>query len=90
MAVTFDPAKRDWTLAARGLDFVDAAEVIEGLSFEFIDDRIDYGEIRMTTVGMLKGRMVMVVWTNRQTDYHIISMRKANAREYARYADRLG
>ena len=90
MAVTFDPAKRDWTFAARGLDFVDAAGVIEGLSFEFIDDRVDYGEMRMTTVGMLKGRMVIVVWTERANDYHIISMRKANAREYARYAGRLG
>ena len=90
MAIMFDSDKRDWTLAARGLDFGDAAGVIEGLSFEFIDDRQDYGEIRMTTVGNLKGRMVIVVWTARADDYHIISMRKANAREYARYAGRLG
>jgi len=27
--ISFDPAKRDWTLAQRGLDFADAAEVID-------------------------------------------------------------
>ena len=30
IAITFDPAKRDWTLHERGLDFADAAEVFTG------------------------------------------------------------
>ena len=90
MAVSFDPAKRDWTLAARGLDFADAAQVIDGLCLEFVDDRRDYGERRHVTIGLLGGRMTIIVWTQRGPDYHIISMRKANAREYARYAEGLG
>jgi len=32
----------------------------------------------------------MVVWTPRGADRHLISMRKCNAREKARYATRLG
>jgi uncharacterized DUF497 family protein len=41
--ITFDPAKRDWTLRERGLDFADATEVFDGLKLEHADDRRDYG-----------------------------------------------
>jgi uncharacterized DUF497 family protein len=34
MRVTFDPAKRDATLAERGLDFADAAFVFAGVTLE--------------------------------------------------------
>ena len=86
MAISYDPAKRDRTLAERGLDFADAAAVIDGAVWEFIDDRTDYGEVRVTTIGFLRERMVVVVWTQRDEDRHIISMRKANEREQRRYA----
>ena len=90
MAITFDPAKRDVTLARRGLDFSDAEHVFAGTVFEFPDDRIDYGEVRMVTIGMLDERMVVIAWTERPTGRHIISMRKANDREQQRYRARLG
>ena len=86
MTISYDPAKRDRTLAERGLDFADAAAVIDGAVWEFIDDRTDYGEVRVTTIGFLRERMVVVVWTQRDEDRHIISMRKANEREQRRYA----
>jgi uncharacterized DUF497 family protein len=41
MEITFDPVKRDATLAERGLDFADAAEVFSGQTFRFQDDRAD-------------------------------------------------
>ncbi len=85
MAISYDPAKRDRTLRERGLDFADAAAVIDGAVWEFIDDRTDYGEVRVTTIGFLRERMVVVVWTQRDEDRHIISMRKANEREQRRY-----
>jgi hypothetical protein len=40
------------------------------------------------TVGHLRGRMVIVVWTARGDARHVISMRKANDREQARFANR--
>jgi len=49
--ITFDPAKRDLTLANRGLDFMDAVEVFAGPTASFVDGRFDYGEVRMLTVG---------------------------------------
>jgi len=86
MKITFDPVKRAVTLAERGLDFEDAAELFRGDTLDSPDDRRDYGELRMLTVGHLRGRMV--VWTPRGNTRHVISMRKANAREKTRFAKR--
>jgi len=89
MAITYDPVKRDWTLRERGLDFEDADRVFAGPTFDQEDDRRDYGEVRIITIGFLRGRMVVVVWTPRGSDRHVISMRKANEREKTRYAEKL-
>ncbi len=90
MELSFDPAKRAITLAQRGLDFADAAEVFAGPVFEQDDLRTDYGECRVITIGLLRTRMVVLVWTPRGAARHIISMRKANDREQQRYEGRLG
>ncbi|AQR62583.1 hypothetical protein BZG35_13695 [Brevundimonas sp. LM2] len=90
MRITFDPAKRDRTLAERGLDFTLAAEVFAAPFYTEQDSRQDYGETRWISAGWLRGRMVMVVWTERGDAVHVISMRKANAREQRRYAKYLG
>lgn len=52
-------------------------------------DRKDYGEERFIKVGFLDGRMVFVAWTPRGADRRIISMRKANRREQAKYGKRI-
>ncbi len=90
LTISFDPAKRDKTLAERGLDFADAAQVFAGLRLENVDDRFDYGEERFITVGLLHGRMMVIVWTPRGDGRHIISMRKANDREQRRYGKQMG
>ena len=90
MKITFDPAKRDRTLDERGLVFADAAEVFAGTTFDRVDDRREYGETRIITVGHLRGRMVIIGWTQRDDARHVFSMRKANDREKARFEKRLG
>ena len=86
MRITFDPIKREKTLAERGLDFADAALVFEGVTLEVEDIRKEYGEVRIICYGMLAGRMVVVGYTPRGADRHVFSMRKANEREQARIA----
>ena len=88
MKITFDDAKRLQTLADRKVDFEDAAQVFAGRTLTIKDDRFDYGEERFQTVGFLEGRMVMIVWTPRGDARHVMSMRKCNDREQARYAHR--
>lgn len=89
MAITFDPAKREATLEERDLDFADAAEVFAGPTLTLPDDRRDYGEARWQTFGLLNGRLVLVVWTDRGADRHVISMRKCNEREKIRFGRKL-
>ncbi len=85
MKISYDPAKRDWTLRERQIDFLDAAKVFDGLTFEFLDLRKEYGEPRVISIGYLDGRMVMIGWTQRGVDRHVFTMRKCNAREQAKY-----
>jgi uncharacterized DUF497 family protein len=90
MTISYDPGERLATLRERGMDFNDAARVFEGRKLEWADDRFDYGEPRIVTAGWLDDRLVMLVWTPRGDTRHVISMRKANARERARLEKQFG
>ena len=84
--LSYDLEKRERTLIERGLDFARVGELFAGHHFTLEDLRRDYPERRFISVGKLDRRMVIVVWTPRnETERRIISMRKANEREQARY-----
>ncbi|KIZ39187.1 MULTISPECIES: BrnT family toxin [Rhodopseudomonas] len=89
MAISFDPAKREITLKERGIDFAtDAALVFAGKTATFASDQTGHGELRQITVGWLNRRMVMMVWTQRGADRHVISMRYCHAREEKKLVER--
>ncbi len=90
MRISYDPDKRNKTLAERGLDFEDAPEVFRGLTVEIEDLRKDYGERRILCFGLLADRLVVIGYTPRGAVRHIFSMRKANEREQSRLAPYLG
>ena len=90
MRVSSDPAKRNKTLAERGLDFNDTVTVFDGLTVEVEDTRKDYGEKRIICYGLLAGRLVVIGYTPRGKVRHIFSMRKANDREQTRLAPYFG
>ncbi|MEX0953988.1 MAG: BrnT family toxin [Rhizobiaceae bacterium] len=90
MKITFDPRKREITLQERGLDFADAAKVFEGTHTVVRDDRFDYGEARFISAGFLEEKMVVMVWTQRGTARHIISMRHCHEKEERRWRRHLG
>ena len=52
-------------------------------------ERRDYGEPRFITVGWLRGRFVVVVWTPRQDGRRIISMRYGHADEEGYYENQM-
>ncbi len=83
--IRFDPLKRLRTLEQRGLDCLDAERVFAGPTLEFEDRRRDDGETRTVCLGLLEGRMVVIIDTQRSFFCQIISMRKANAREQLRF-----
>ena len=90
MVIEFDTLKREKTLLERGLDFADSDKIFQGVHFIALDDRMDYGEERFITVGLLDSRIVVIVWTPRKDARRIISMRYANDREISRYKKHLG
>ena len=90
MDIEFDDAKRALTLQHRGLDFADAAKVFGGVVVEYEDDRFDYGEVRLITVGTLHNSVVVLVSVDRGQTRRIISMRLATKGEQDEYFKRVG
>ena len=87
MTIEFDNGKRDATMLARGLDFAQCDAVFAGPTLTQRDDRVEYGEERFITFGLLDAPWVVLVWTPRGANRRIISMRFANEREIKKYAD---
>lgn len=85
----WDEAKNKENLSKHGLSFEDAETVLSGPCVKFEDVRCDYGEQRFITMGLLKGRVVVIAHTPRGGATRVISMRKANSREQKIYQERL-
>ena len=81
MEYSWSEAKRAANLKAHGLDFADASNVFEGVTFTFEDDRFSYGEQRFVTLGLLAGVPVSLVHTESEHEIRVISFRKATGRE---------
>ena len=91
MRYEWDEDKRKQNRLKHGLDFADAEQVFAGRCISFVDDRFDYGEKRLVTLGVLAGRVVVMAHAPRGHEVtRIISMRKANRREQKIYQKRLG
>jgi uncharacterized DUF497 family protein len=89
MRYEWDEAKNRSNFAKHGLRFEDAEQVLFGPSITFVDDRFDYGEERLPTLGLLAGRLVVIAHAPRDEGTRIISMRKGNRREQEIYQKRL-
>lgn len=85
MKITYDTAKNNRNIEERGLPF-DLVENLDWNSAKIIEDiRKDYGERRFRVAGFINGRLYIVVFTPRNDAVHVISFRKANAREVKEY-----
>jgi uncharacterized DUF497 family protein len=85
MKVVWDEAKRDANLRKHGLDFVDAERVFAGITCTIEDRRLEYGEQRFITLGMLRDVVVVLAHTESQATLRIFSMRKATRNEQILY-----
>ncbi len=81
----WDERKRRINLHKHGFDFADCAKVFAGYTFTTVDDYDEYGETRLVTFGLLRGRVVAVTHTERRECIRVISMRKADIDEQADY-----
>lgn len=53
------------------------------------DDRLAYGELRINLLGWLDGTLVHMTYTERQDDFHVISLRKAVKHEIKYFIEQI-
>ena len=85
MKFNFDSNKDAINLAKHQLSLADAAKLDWMAALIWIDNRQDYGEIRQIGLVPMNQRLYVVVFVDKKTERRIISLRKANNREYERY-----
>lgn len=85
MVITYDSAKNANNIVRRDLSF-DLVHRFEWNSALVVEDnRREYTEQRYQALGNIGYRLYMLVFTIRGDDVRVISLRKANSREVARY-----
>jgi len=86
----WDDEKNRQNIVKHGVRLEDAVKIFEGFTVDLIDDRFDYGEQRIVSIGTLAGIVVLVViHTNRNGASRIISARQANKKERKRYDEKI-
>ncbi len=85
MIVTFDPAKNAHNIKTRGISFARANRFEWASALVAKDNRTSYSEDRYQALGIIESRLHMLVFTPRDGGIRVISLRKANDREVARY-----
>lgn len=81
----WDEGKNDSNIDKHGIGFAAAPLLFEGLITEVADTRFPYGETRLNAYGAIGGRLFVCCYAPRYGWRHVISFRKANAREVKRY-----
>ena len=78
---TWDERKRRSNLRDHGFDFADAKRVFEGPTVTYEDNRFEYGEHRLVTLGLVRGVAVSIAHTETPNRIHVISFRRATRYE---------
>jgi len=83
---TWDPAKNVSNIRRHAIRLPDAARIFEGPTVERVDDRFEYGEVRVYAIGLVNGIEITVIYTDRDEDErHIISAWRAEPHERRYY-----
>ncbi|MFY9316403.1 MAG: BrnT family toxin [Burkholderiales bacterium] len=88
MRFQYDPAKAVANLKKHGVSFADAEGVLEDPLALTVQDPDSEGETRFITIGMgSAGDVLVVVYTERDDKYRIISARRPTRKERKSYED---
>ena len=85
MKIEFDLGKDFINREKHGLSLADAERMDFDAALYAQDNRYDYGEVRAQALGLIDGRLHMLVFTVRRDALRAISLRKANPKEVKRY-----
>ena len=84
MQYEFDVTKSVANFAKHGVSMRGA----DDFDWETVDNRCAYPEPRFVALGLIEARLHVMVFCYRGKKIRIISLRKANAREEQKYADK--
>lgn len=87
MEFEWDEGKDEANRAKHGVSLAEAMDLEWDEAIDEIDERADYGELRISALVPRDGRVYFCAYTLRGAVHRIISLQKANAREVKRYAD---
>ena len=85
MRFEWDEAKRRINLTRHGIDFLDIPPVFDGLTADLVDERYNYGEERLFTLGLLNGEVVAIGYTQNGDLIRLITARRASRNEEIKY-----
>lgn len=85
MKVIFDAAKDAINMEKHGVSLTNSTFIDWDVALTWQDTRRDYGETRMIALAPIDERLYCVVYVDRGNDWRIISLRKANQREFDFY-----
>jgi len=85
MRIEFDPAKDIANKAKHGVSLALAGELDWDASLVWVDDRFEYGEMRMIALAPKTTILYYVAFVERSKVRRVISLRRANRREVKHY-----
>ena len=85
MKVEFDPSKDATNQTKHGVSLALAGELDWEAALVWVDDRFEYGELRMIALSPKSGILYYVAFVERGKTRRIISLRQANRREVIHY-----
>ena len=91
MVYILDEAKNRRNIKDHGIAFDDAKRIFESPTVERIDDRFEYGEVRVYAIGLVNGLEITVIYTDCDDDERrIISAWRSEPHERRAYWQRVG
>lgn len=85
MEFEWDENKRQTNITKHDIDFIDAQKIFDYDTVTIEDNRFNYGEQRFIAIGLLNGKIIVIVYTERSNKIRIISARKATKNEQQIY-----
>ena len=89
MQIEFGPAKDEANQDKNGVSLALASELDWEAALVWIDERVEYGELRMIATAPKTEILYYVAFVDRGEVRRIISLRRANRREVKRYVENI-
>ena len=83
----WDDAKNDANILRHGITFEAAATIFDRSYLEYLDDRRDYGEVRVKVIGIVGDSISSVICSQRGGTVRVISARRARRDERREYRE---